>query len=169
MSDTYLYLDASATKAEIAKLLADYPELTDDETLRADLIEGETNAHKIIERALSEKLDADAMATAIKERVTDLTERRGRFERKAEAMKALIKSIMQSADLDKLQLTEATLSIAKPRTSVNVTDLEALPQGYFRLKREADKAAIKSALEQGGSIPGAELTLGSPSLTVRTK
>jgi hypothetical protein len=84
-------------------------------------------------------------------------------------MRGLIKAVMQAAKLDKVQLTEATLSITKPRQSVNVTDLEALPQGFYRLKREADKAALKTALEQGETIPGAELRFGDASLMVRTK
>lgn len=169
MSDKYLYMDASFAKAEIAKLIEAYPELADDDTLRADLIEGETDAFKIIERALSERLEAETMAGAIKLRETDLASRRGRFERKSEAMRALIKNVMQAANLDKVQLTEATVTITKPRTSVDVISLEDIPQGYAKFVKQADKTAIKAALEQGESIPGAALVVGEPGLTVRVK
>lgn len=169
MSNPYLFLDANFTKAEIAKLLETYPELAEDEQLRVDAIEGETDAYKILEKALDEKHDAEATMEGIGIRMQHLQERAGRFMRKSEAMKALIKAIMQAAKLDKVQLPEATLSITKPRNSVSIEDVDALPQGYFRLKREADKAAIKSALEQGNEIPGAILQTGTPGLTVRTK
>jgi hypothetical protein len=109
------------------------------------------------------------MQEAIKARIADLSERAARYGRRADAMKALIKSVMGAAGLDRLELPEATLSIAKPRASVDVTDLDALPQGYFRLKKEADKTAIKKAIETGEEIPGAVLVLGDESLIVRTK
>lgn len=164
-----VYLDAQFVKAEIAKLIAAYPDLAEDEALRADMIDGETNATRIVERALSERQDAETMAGAIRERETDLAARRSRFERKSEAMKSLIRSVMKAARLDRMQLPEATLSLTSPRQSVGIENVDDLPQGYFRVKREADKAAIKQALEAGQQVPGAFLVLGSEGLTIRTK
>lgn len=169
MSDQYLYLDAQFVKSEVAKLIEAYPDLAEDDTLRADVIEGETNAYRVLERALAERQEAETMAGAIKAREVDLSERRGRFERKSEAMRWLIKSIMRAAKLDKATLTEASLTITKPRTSVEVLNVDDLPQGYFKTVRQADKTAIKSALEKGDQIPGAELVTGDSGLTIRTK
>src|SRR5690606_22204550 len=88
------YLDAQFVKAEIAKLIEAYPELADDETLRADMIEGETDAVRIIERLLSAKLDDDSMVSAVKDRQEAIAARRARYERASEAKKQLIRSIM---------------------------------------------------------------------------
>jgi hypothetical protein len=162
-------MDAQFIRVEISRLVDANPELAEDGDLRLDMIEGETDALRFIGKALSARQEAVSMQEAIKARVADLSERAARYGRKADAMKRLIKSVMQSADLDKLELPEATLSIAKPRSSVEVTDLDALPQGYFRLKKEADKTAIKKAIEAGEEIPGAVLSLGDESLMVRTK
>lgn len=169
MTDQYLYLDAAFVKAEIAKLIAANPELAEDESLRADMIDGETNATRIIERALAEQQGAEMMVGAVKAREIDLAARRGRYERKSEAMRSLIKSIMRAAHLDKITLTEASLSLTKARQTVGIEDLDQLPQGYFKTIRQADKAAIKSALEQGEQIPGAFLVTGDMGLTIRTK
>lgn len=169
MNDKYLHLDANFVRAEIAKLIATYPELEDDESLRADMIDGQTDALRIIERALAERQDADMMAGAVKAREEELFARRGRFERKAEAMRSLIKSIMRAAHLDKLTLTEASLSLTKGRQTVGIEDLEQLPQGYFKTTRQADKAAIKSAFDRGEEIPGAFIVTGDMGLTIRTK
>lgn len=169
MSDQYLHLDAALVKAEIGKLIEAYPDLAEDESLRTDVIEGETNAFRIIERALSERQEAEMMAGAVKVREIELAARRGRFERKSAAMKHLIKAIMRAADLSKLTLAEATLSIIKPRPSVEVHSVDDLPQGYFQPVRKPDTAAIKSALERGEEIPGAFLVTGEPGLMVRTK
>lgn len=164
-----LYLDGQFVRATIDRLLSDYPELEDDETLRADMLEAETDAHRLIERALSERNEANTLALAMKAREDELAARRARFERKSDAMRSLIRSVMQAARLDKVTLTEATVSTTKPRASVNITDLEAVPQGYFRLKKEADRTAIKTALEQGEAIPGAELAMSEAGIMIRTK
>ena len=108
-------------------------------------------------------------ACAIKAREADLSARRGRYERKSDAMRVMIKAIMKAAEIDKLTLTEASLSISKPRTSVEVHSVEDLPQGYFKTVRQADKTAIKSALEKGEEIPGAYLVTGDAGLTIRVK
>lgn len=169
MSDNYLYLDAAFVKAEIAKLISANPELADDEALREDMIAGETNATRIIERALEEQQDAEMMVGAIKAREIDIAARRGRYERKSEAMRSLIKSIMRAANLDKVTLTEASLSLTKARQTVGIEDLDQLPQGYFKTTRQADKAAIKSAFDRGEEIPGAFIVTGDMGLTIRTK
>lgn len=169
MADQYLFLDAAFVKAEIGKLLAEYPELEEDEALRIGTIEGETDAMRIIQRALDEQREAETMVGAIKAREIDIVARRGRYERKSDAMRHLIKNIMRAAKLDKISLTEASLSLTKARQTVGIEDLDQLPQGYFKTIRQADKAAIKSALEQGEEIPGAFLVTGDTGLTIRTK
>lgn len=167
--DQYLHLDAQFVKAEIAKLIEAHPELAEDEALRFDTIEGETNAYRIIERALEQRQEAEMMAGAVSSRLVEMSERRGRFERKSEAMKMLIKSIMKAANLPKLALPEATLSITKARETVGIIDINELPQGFFKTIRQADKAAIKDALAGGQDVPGAALVIGSEGLMIRTK
>ncbi|WP_173931358.1 siphovirus Gp157 family protein [Chelativorans sp. Marseille-P2723] len=166
---TALYVDAAYLKAEITRLRTELPELAEDDMLREDMLAGETDLELIISRALDERREAETMAAAIKEREAALASRRARFEKKAEAMRSLVKSVMQAADLPKITLPEATISIQSPRASVAITDLDAIPQGYFRLKKEADKTAIKKAIEAGDKIPGAELALGEETLSIRTK
>lgn len=165
----FLQVDIADFKAHVANLLAAYPELAEDEDLRADMIEGETSMVPLVERLLKIKLDADTMAEAIKARKQDIAERQARFERKGEGAKKLIKSVMLAADLPKLTLPDATVSITKPRTKVNILDLNELPQGFFVTERKAKSAEIKAALEAGETIPGAELALGDEGLMVRTK
>lgn len=164
-----LHMDAAFLRAEISRLIDANPELAEDEMLREDMLAGETEIEAIIARALDERREAETLAAAVKEREDALASRRARFEKKAAAMRSLIKSIMQAADLPKITLPEATISLQSPRASVNVTDLDAIPQGYFRLKKEADKTALKKALEAGEEIPGAELALGDETLSIRVK
>ena len=169
MSDQYLFLDAQFVKAELGKLFAEYPELETDDELKLSAIEGETNAHKIIERALEASQEAAGMAVGVGSRISDLQERKARHERRVDAMKGLIRNVMQAAQLQKLVLPEATLSVLKPRQTAVIEDESQLPQGFVRIKREPAKAEILKALVAGEEVPGAVLASGSPGLMVRTK
>lgn len=165
----YLTMDAAAVARHIDALLVDYPELAEDEKLRSDMIEGSTDFHRVISRALREQTNARAMLTGLKEVKDDLMQRRERLVRREQAMSAMIKGLMEAVGLPALTLPEATLTISKGRESVDVTDLDALPQGYFATERKADKEAIYKALKSGADIPGAVIVRAAPSLVVRTK
>lgn len=164
-----LYLNAAFVKAEIGKILAAYPELAEDETLRADTFAGETHIERVVEMALSECREAQMMVSAIKEREVALSDRRQRYERKDAAMKKLIVNVLRAGNLDRIALPEASVFLTKPRASVGISDLNDLPQGFFKTERKADKAAIREALEVGQEVPGAFWVLGDVGLTVRTK
>lgn len=164
---SFIKVDIAAFKAQWHDIVSANPELAEDEELRLDTLEGETEFNSIMARLVRRKLDAREMATGAKARKADVAERQARFEKQEETFDALIKSLLQAADLPKLVLPEATLSITQPRTRVNVIDVNELPQGFF--ERRAKAAEIKAALERGEQIPGAELALGDEGLMVRTK
>jgi len=169
MNAQFLYVDAENVKATIADLLIAFPELAEDDQLLIDTLEGSTDLFAIAAKAVEIRAESESMVAAIKERVSDLTSRKSRFERRSDAMRKLIKGLMDAAGQTKLTLPEATLSIAKGREKVVVDDLEALVQGFYRTERIADKEAIKTALDAGADVPGAHKETGEPSLTVRTK
>lgn len=166
---SFVFKDAQAVRTQILALIATYPELEEDATLLADSLEGETDLHRVLEKLLGERREAETMASAIKEREGDMQERRKRFERKSAGVKKIMLQLMEAAQQEKITLPEATLSITKPRVSVDVTDIDALPQGFFRTERKPLTAEIKTALESGNSIPGAQLVMGDVGLTVRVK
>lgn len=165
----YLAMDAATVARHVNALLVDYPELAEDEALRADMLEGSTDLHRVISRALRIQTDARAMLTGLKVVKDDLMQRRERLVRREQAMSIMIKGLMDAAGLPSLTLPEATLTISKGRESVEVTDIDALPQGYFATERKADKDALYKSLKAGSEIPGAMIVRATPSLVVRTK
>lgn len=167
--DKYLHLDTQAVRNEINGLMADYPELVEDESLRADMFEGSTGLHDILERALDERARAEEMVSGIKDRASSLAARKARFERKSEAIKKLMAGLMRIAELSKIDLPEATISITKGRQSVNIINVMDLPQGFYATERKPDRKAILAAMQAGEEIPGAELVTGDSGLTIRTK
>lgn len=165
----YLAMDAATVARHVEALFTAFPDLADDEALRADMVEGETDLHRVVSRALDHRIEARTMVKAMAERKSDLAERSARWQRREEAMDVLIKGLMDVAGLEKLILPEATISIGKARASVEITNEAELPQGFVKLIRQPDKTAIGDALKAGQDVPGATLAYGDESLTVRTK
>lgn len=166
---SWLQVDIADFKAKVHELFAAYPELEDDEQLRADMIEAETDLHQLVARLVKMKLDARELATGAKVRKAEIAERQARFERKEDGYTTLLKSLMLAADLDKIALPEATVSVTKPRVIVEITDEAEIPQGFVEIRRVPKKSEIKAALEAGEEVPGAALGLSSEGLMVRTK
>lgn len=165
----YLILDAATVSRHVEALFAAFPDLADDDALRADMVDGETDLHRVVARALDHRMEARSMVKAIAERKSDLTERSVRWQRREDAMDALIKGLMEVSGLEKLTLPEATISLSKSRASVEITNEAELPQGFVRIVRQPDKTAIGDALKSGADVPGAMLAYGETSLTVRTR
>jgi len=158
-------------KATVSALVQALPELADDETLKLDTLEGETDFNHVISRLVRQSNERGAFAEASMQLSADY---RGRAERERAAQKAIrngIIELMQAAGLQGLKLPEATLSLRAPSLSVDVSDVNALPQGYFTevTTRIPGKEAIKEAFLAGNEIPGAAIVTGEPVLTVRIK
>lgn len=54
-----------------------------------------------------------------------------------------------------------------PTKRIEVSDEGAIPDKFFRVKREIDKTAVKKALEIGDEVPGALLVEGKHRLTIK--
>jgi hypothetical protein len=160
-------LDPAMLEREIQSLIAAYPELADDEDLRASMVEGSTEAFDVLARCVAQEAEAKAMSAALAARMDDIKIRVSRFEKRREAMRDLIFRVMSAADLRKAELPEATLSIRPGTAKVIVSNEDDLPDDFFRVTRSVDKAAIRDALKAGKFVPGAELSNGEPSLSIR--
>lgn len=154
---------------EITDLIAAFPELAEDETLRADVLEGETDINGILAKLVQEREAAYAMAEGVKIPVDDLRQRKARLERKGDGYSAAIERVMNAAGLPKVTLPNATLSISNAAPSVTVSDESALPDQFWRTKREIDKTAINAAAKAGEEIPGVVVSNGGTRLTVRIR
>lgn len=166
---SFMFQDAQHVRSQILGLVAVYPELQEDAELLADVLEGETDFLRIMEKLVEYVRDAETLAEAIKARKADMADRQKRYEAKGDAGRKAILSLMSAADQVKVTLPEATISLTKPRHSVHVSDVEQLPQGFFKTERKALTKEIMSALEDGQEIPGAELAMGNGGITIRTK
>ena len=162
-------IEVAALEREIENLIAAYPELAEDETLRADMIAGSTAAEEVLSALTSRILDAQAMASAIVKRKNDLDARLTACERREEAYRSLALRVMHAAQLRKMPLPEATLSLRAVPPAVIISDEGLIPPAFQKVKTSPDRAKIKEALQAGEVVPGARLSNGSESLSVRVK
>lgn len=162
----FLARDAQELALHIEAITRDYPELAEDETLQADTFEG-MGLHDLLTRLIGNAQDAKFMAAATAERIGELRQRQARFERRNEAMRALMFRLLQASGQTKVTLPEGTLSVSKGRASVVITDETRLPKWALRVVKSPDKTAIAEKLKAGKKVPGAEMKPGEPGLSVR--
>jgi hypothetical protein len=164
-----LALKADEIRRHVDFLLAAYPELGEDEALRHDMIDGETDAFNFLSMLTRKIGESKALAEGTEEYAQELRERTARIGRRIDAYRHLAFRVMESANLKKAELPEATLSIRNGTPKVIIGDESALPDNCIRVKREPDKTAIKELLTQGKEVPGAALSNAEPSLSIRIK
>ncbi len=112
--------------------------------------------------------EADALADMARKMAQDTTARAKRFETRAEQLRGLLLAGMDALKERKIEAPDLTLSMRPGTPGVIVTDEAALPEEYWRIKRDVDKAALRDALKQGVIISGAELTNGMPGVQIRS-
>lgn len=166
------HLAIKTTKIDIRRALAILelcPDLELDEQLKLSTLEGETELNELVSLLLDENDDDEGMIEAVKGQIATKRERIARFDRRIEARKNAIVSLMDTAMLTKLALPEATVSVRTlgPRPKVSIE--EAVPDAFCKFVRKPDMKLIEAGLERGESIPGVIMTNGGASLTVRRK
>lgn len=163
-------INVNEMKTRIARLLDDYPELIEDSDLLHDTLEGSTDLMEVVRELLTQHEEDTMLAMGIKERKKQLDLRKGRIERRIEAVRETMAELLRLLPEGErtLRLSEATISYRKAGAgSAIVNDLEALPQGFYRMKKEARLDEIGRALRAGEQVPGAELVPGKDGVTIR--
>lgn len=162
-------LDPAIIKQQIENLKVAFPDLLDDDDTWLLALESETDVKEYLRTVERKREDAAALEEALSLTIDALRQRKARFERREQAMRALMFSAMQTADLTRLEMPEATLSIRQGTPKVVITDEAAIPDEFVRIKREPDKALIKTALNNFEDVPGATMSNVEPVLAVRVK
>jgi len=140
----------------------------DDEQAAVDAIEGETNLLEAIEHAVSRIADLETMETALDLKQKALGERKSRFAAQAERIRTAILSAMTQADLKKHECPLATVSRRAVAPSVIITEETEVPAAYWKPQDpKLDKKAILAALKSDEVVPGATLSNGGETLSVR--
>ena len=158
-------------RQQIENLKLMHPEIweDDDHQLLLDTLEGQTDLHEFFASLVHGMRTAEAFILGMSTLMEQLKARRDRYERREEVLRGLALKLMQHANVRKIELPQATLSIRAGQPRVIVTDEARLPEQFVRIKREPDKHLIASHLKAGERVDGAELSNSEETLAVRVK
>lgn len=142
----------------------------EDDTLIADMIEGETDLFEIMDRLIGRINENTAYARGLDAQIGDLKGRQERFERRVATDRTLIEQAMMIADLAKIERPGATLSLANRGPKVVIETEADIPAEFWRPGAPTlDKKALGAALKDGRAVAGARLDNSAPTLTIRIK
>ena len=141
----------------------------DDEDCFLDTLDGETDSMDVLGKLIQERQEIQANEEAVKALAKTYQERAARLSDKADAISQTIGHLLDAIGTKKVAHPLATVSRTKPRQKVFVTNPDEIPTQLMRVKSTPDVAAIKKQLDAGEYVPGAEIQLGNPGVTVRVK
>ena len=149
------------------RLLDGDPDL-DDQTL-ADTLDGETDLTERIVRLCRAALESERQAETLAGMIKDMQARKKRFEARGDHLRGIALWAMQEAEMPSIVAPDATVTIRAGRTTVVVSNADELPMWALKYEPTPNKDAIKQALEDGQECPGASLSNGGPSISIRVR
>lgn len=159
-----LALEANAVRVLRAALIE---EGCDEDALTIS-IESETNLHENIAAVMEMITNDEALVEGLSVMLARLSERKVRLSERLDRRRSAIERAMSVAELHRLELPEATLSLRRVPPGLLILDETAMPDSYFKPSPpKLDRNALKEALKAGTMIDGARLDNGSTSLTIR--
>jgi phage host-nuclease inhibitor protein Gam len=154
-------------RRDLTALLAAHPELEEDEVLRMDMAEGQTNAMEMLDELIRVERDARSLQDAIADEMDRLNKRLQRFVDRQRLVRKYMMQLMDAAGLKKVERPAATVSIAAGRPKVVITDETLLGEKFVRIKREPNKEAIlKALLSHENGVFGATLSNSEPTIRI---
>lgn len=160
-------LSAEISKAaEIRAALQEH----DDPQLILDMIEGETSLVEAVAVIYEEMTNDIALAAGIESYIKTLSERHSRLIKAIESRRALILMAMDRTGVPTIKTPLATITMRDTAATAVITDEHKIPAQFWKPQDpKLDKKALTEALRNGDTVPGAQLSNGGISLTVRTK
>lgn len=166
MSDVTHALRTESAAAKV--LLANVADVIgDDEDMALTVVEGETTLIEAIAAAVERMAELDMLTEAIGERTASLNVRKSRLEGQHDRIKAAVMVAMQQAELRKLELPTATLSLRAVAPKCEIIDESAIPSKFFKaVDPRLDRKAVIDALKAKEVVPGARLSNGGETLSI---
>ena len=139
----------------------------DDAEMIENTVEGETDLKEVISDAVNRISELNGHCEALDAMMKAMKERRDRFEDQAARIKAAIHVAMGQADIRKLELPQATLSVRAVAPSVEVKNEAEIPPRFWKPQDpKLDRKALLAALKAKEDVPGASLSNGGETLSI---
>lgn len=151
-------------------------EAIDDDEIKLDTVEGETDLFEQIDYALEQIALATAHADALAAHIKTMQDRKRRYQDRIGAIRTALAVTMEVIEEKKLERPTATISLPKARTGLEIdpTHEHEIPDEFIEVIQPEpivnilDKAIIL-ALKDGREIKGCQLVELPRSVTIRSK
>ncbi len=141
-----------------------------DPKLLLDTIEGETNLAEACVFVLEQTNEDEILIEGLKAKIDELQIRKGRMEKSVESRRGVILMAMDKAGLQTIKSPLGTMSARPTPPKLTVQDEAVIPSKFWKPSDpKLDRAALAEALKAGETIPGASLSNGGVSLSIRVK
>ena len=140
----------------------------DDDTF-LDTLDGETDVVDVLAKLIQERLEVLGYEATNKELAEQYKRRADKMATKADAINQQMKHLLNAMGVKKVNHALATVSITKPRWSVEVVDEAQVPTQLKVTTSKPDLRAIKKILDDGEPVPGCRPKVGYEGVTVRIK
>jgi hypothetical protein len=152
-------------------LIASLGDDAEDEILKMDVLQGETDALEIVRKLIRVALEAEAMVEAVEARTADLNVRAARFAAQAERARNTARDMLEALEVKRLVSEDFTVSLKALPPKVIAPEPEKLADEFVRVvtTRTADKPLIKAAIDAGRTVEHATLSNGGVSIQIRTR
>ncbi len=150
-------------------LLADMRDLLgDDADLIATTIEGETELTEVASKALGRILELNGMMDGIAGMMASLKDRGERLEQQRNNLRTLLGVAMETGCIKKLETPLATASLRAVPPKAEIIDEAAIPARFWKPQEpKLDKKAVLDALKAKEPVPGATLSNGGMTVSIK--
>ena len=163
--------DLSRQAQAVQQLLAAVKDIIgDDEEFAADVIEGQTDFVEIVNLLVAQEGEDNAMIAGIQTYIDKLTHRAVNINARIERRRNALLSAFQTAGIKgSLRCPLATVGLRSTPQKVITTDEPKIPDEFWKPRDPTlDKKALLNALKAGRAIPGAALSNGGVTISIRT-
>lgn len=142
-----------------------------EEGLWLDTIEGETDAFELVRKLIDAIEREEGTHAALTEQMASRKARRDRCDARIENYRLAIAAVMECANLDKLPLAEATVSLRTLPPKIAVNDPAAVPEVFTKPVPKPDMDAIRANYSPASKdLPNwLRIEPAKPSVTIRRK
>jgi hypothetical protein len=167
MSDTIHALRRETDEARA--LLANLHDIiADEEQMAADMVEGETSLHEAMAQAVQRILDLDALIQGVTAAAITLGIRKSRLDKQRDNIRTALCAAMDAANVKKLELPIATVSLRAVPPKAEIIDEAAIPAKFWKPQDpKLDKKAVLDALKAKEAVSGATLSNGGLTISVK--
>jgi hypothetical protein len=152
------------------KLRQQLGEDANDPALLLDMIEGETNLAEACALVLEQTHEDEILIEGLDAKIKELQTRKGRMEKSIESRRGIILMAMDKAGLQTIRSPLGTMTARPTPPKVTIMDEVRIPSKFWKPSDpKLDRAAVAEALKAGEAVPGATLSNGGLTLSVRIK